>query len=83
MMGTLEKLSHAELTNTPPNTAHARVAATQHNLQLRVENHEQSTSCSKDWCILRTFFAYGYLPRPRNSALVQLMAISPFATDGW
>jgi hypothetical protein len=41
MMGSLEKLSHAELTNTPPNTAHARVAAIQHNLQLHVENHEQ------------------------------------------
>jgi hypothetical protein len=43
MMGTVEKLSHAELTNTPPNTAHARVAAIQHNLQLHVENHEQSS----------------------------------------
>jgi len=43
MMGTLEKLSHAELTNTPPNTAQARVAAIQHNLQLHVENHEQSS----------------------------------------
>ena len=43
MMGTLEKLSHAELTNTPPNTAHARVAAVQHNLQLHVENRVQSS----------------------------------------
>jgi len=43
MMGTLEKLSHAELTNTPPNTAHARVATIQHNLQLHVENHEQAS----------------------------------------
>ena len=42
MMGTLEKLSHAELTNTPPNTAHARVAAIQHNLQLQVKSHVQS-----------------------------------------
>jgi hypothetical protein len=32
IMGILEKLSHAELTNTTPTTAHVSVAAIQHNL---------------------------------------------------
>jgi len=82
MMGTLEKLSHAELTNTPPNTAQARVAAIQHNLQLHVENHEQSSGRVPKTGVLHTFFTYGHLLRHGNSALVQLMAISPFATDG-
>jgi hypothetical protein len=34
MIGTLEKLSHAELTNTPPKTAHATVAEIQHILHM-------------------------------------------------
>jgi hypothetical protein len=84
MMGTLEKLSHAELTNTPPNTAHARVAAIQHNLQLHVESHVQSSRrlpTTGLFYIHLLLVAYVYLPRRGNSALVQILATSPFATD--
>jgi helix-turn-helix protein len=79
-MGTLEKLSHAELTNTPPNTAHARVAAIQHNLQLNVEYHVVFTSRSNDWSILHTFVTYGYLPHRGNSARVKILATRPVVT---
>jgi len=82
MMGTLEKLSHAELTNTPPNTAHARVAAIQHNLQLHVENHEQSSPCIPKTGVFYILSLFTDMPRTGNCALVQLLAISPFATDG-
>jgi len=74
-MGTLEKLSHAELTNTAPNTTHDRMATIQHNLQLHVENHVQSScrvpktgvfyilSLLTDTChILETVHLYRYWP---------------------